>query len=678
MRCDRNQHLTPLLGWAVLGLAFALAGCGTSGCPDGFVECGDLCVDLSRDRSNCGECFLSCGSGLVCDGMGQCSATCQDGLVSCDNSCIDPLTSAAFCGASGDCAGENAGVACDVGDICVGGACQPTCQPGLVACGDTCIDPMNDNSFCGASADCAGENAGVICGTGQICAGGVCALNCQAGLLACDGTCVDPQTSQGFCGASGSCTGEDAGVACPDGQVCSLGECAVDCAPGLVACDGTCIDPDTNNRYCGADDDCRGFDDGEECPSGEVCFNGRCEANCGPGLLVCDGRCVDPLTDNIFCGAEGTCLGEEAGSRCGAGRVCTGGSCERSCLPGSIACNNRCIDPLSDNVFCGASGDCLDGNAGVACDNGTLCSGGVCELSCQAGFIVCDGVCTDPLISRRYCGATGDCTGDNAGVACDAGVACGNGECGGIGCRTGQIICDGQCVDPFSNPDYCGATGDCSGANAGEVCMAGDGCYGGQCLEPGVSPDIRFAVIDLDQVGTNWQRGWWNSGGIHSSTNDNTLTGDLSGTDYNSYFIFDLVGDIEDADAVIGVNLRLEHEGYNSLDATETISVWDVDTAPTTLEANSPGGTTATDIHDDLESGVSYGTAVLSRTTQFTVVNIPLNSSAFDDLFDAIGSRFAVGVSADTAGTGQWVRFSAGFFGESRVHQLLVTYRVDP
>jgi len=48
---------------------------------------------------------------------------------------------------------------------------------------------------------------------------------CATGLVWCSGACIDPQTSQAFCGASGDCSGPNAGVACGDGEFCLEGTC---------------------------------------------------------------------------------------------------------------------------------------------------------------------------------------------------------------------------------------------------------------------------------------------------------------------------------------------------------------------------------------------------------------------------------------------------------------------
>lgn len=54
-----------------------------------------------------------------------------------------------------------------------GAACE------LVQCGEACIDPDSDPEFCGASGDCMGENAGVVCGLSAACDAGACVETCD-------------------------------------------------------------------------------------------------------------------------------------------------------------------------------------------------------------------------------------------------------------------------------------------------------------------------------------------------------------------------------------------------------------------------------------------------------------------------------------------------------------------
>lgn len=48
---------------------------------------------------------------------------------------------------------------------------------------------------------------------------------------------------------------------------------------------------------------------------------------CSDGLLLCDGSCIDPMEDERFCGASGSCLGKYRGHRCSSGWTCEDGSC---------------------------------------------------------------------------------------------------------------------------------------------------------------------------------------------------------------------------------------------------------------------------------------------------------------------------------------------------------------
>jgi hypothetical protein len=70
-----------------------------------------------------------CADGEVCDGAGACELSCQAGLVACGGTCIDPDTDRAYCGATGDCAGANAGAVCEGSEVCDAGVCAPLAPP---------------------------------------------------------------------------------------------------------------------------------------------------------------------------------------------------------------------------------------------------------------------------------------------------------------------------------------------------------------------------------------------------------------------------------------------------------------------------------------------------------------------------------------------------------------------
>jgi hypothetical protein len=296
---------------------------------------------------------------------------------------------------------------------------------------------------------------------------------CPSNLTDCDTVCVDTDNDPANCGACGT--------ACGETEYCSGGSCTEGgggCQPPLTDCDGTCTDVSIDTNNCGA---C-----GTTCADGEKCNgSGQCALSCQAGLVECSGTCIDPLKDNAYCGASGDCLGANAGTTCADGTKCDGaGACALSCQAGFLACGGVCTDPKTSNAHCGASSDCLGANAGTICADGMKCNGaGVCALSCQTGLLACGGVCTDPKTSNAHCGASSDCLGANAGNSCAAGMKCnGAGVCA-LSCQTGLVACSGTCIDPTSNPSFCGASGNCLNANAGTVCGKGKACVAGACVK---------------------------------------------------------------------------------------------------------------------------------------------------------------------------------------------------
>jgi hypothetical protein len=89
-----------------------------------------------------------------------------------------------------------------------------------VQCGDTCIDPERDPVYCGASDDCSGDAAGVACEPGESCVDGSCRLVCPSDQIACGGRCVHRLKDREFCGATRGCGVDGEGS---DGDSCRAG-----------------------------------------------------------------------------------------------------------------------------------------------------------------------------------------------------------------------------------------------------------------------------------------------------------------------------------------------------------------------------------------------------------------------------------------------------------------------
>ena len=189
-------------------------------------------------------------------------------------------------------------------------------------------------------------------------------------------------------------TGVFMGAGCDDG-----GAAPVTCDPGLIACDGTCIDPLVDNAWCGATGACGEPDGspGAQCASNASCVAGSCVAQqvCPVDRVSCAGGCVDPMTDDAWCGATGAC-GEPDGSpgvQCDAGTFCEAGSCEDICVDDERFCDETCVDPMTDDAHCG---DCGQACSTDAPNTRVSCVEASCVVSCAAGFVDCNGDLAEP------------------------------------------------------------------------------------------------------------------------------------------------------------------------------------------------------------------------------------------------------------------------------------------
>jgi alpha-tubulin suppressor-like RCC1 family protein len=130
----------------------------------------------------------------------------------------------------------------------------------------------------------------------------------------------------------------------------------------------------------GADNDCNGSVDPQSaallCGAGRVCSGGSCA--CAANTMACRGRC---LTAELFQSDVNNC--GSCGNQCGAGRSCSEGVCED-------------VDECAEDADrCGAHASCMNtvGSFGCECDDGwgTAVGGGCADVNeCYAATDNCD------------------------------------------------------------------------------------------------------------------------------------------------------------------------------------------------------------------------------------------------------------------------------------------------
>ena len=387
-----------------------------SSCGEGMAICitdnKATCTDIINNSAHCGACNHACGSNYFCqDGRCIDRAKCGKDQIKCyctlKNMQVE-CTSDASETADFQCFDRNGNETCGITTCeqfntpevqCNGDkkcqnigteeapsyACQ--CPTNTVELGDLCVSPLSEE-YCGITAENPKNYA--VCKDGRICDGIKC--QCPSGTQECDGKCIDTKTTNEHCGA---CDNK-----CGNNETCTLSSCK--CNSGGRCGGDICKDNSNDHDHCGGKGECNSADVNSEnyqgliCGEREICENNNCKCDTSK-YAFCNGTCIDPMTDNAFCGADANCSKYE---NCNTiqGASCISGKCE--CPEGMTKMKTvindvevyKCFDTQNDPTCCG-------GKAGDICTNcgNMLCVNGQCkDASCEAGTINCQNRCLNP------------------------------------------------------------------------------------------------------------------------------------------------------------------------------------------------------------------------------------------------------------------------------------------
>ena len=155
-------------------------------------------------------------------------------------------------------------------------------------------------------------------------------------------------------------------------------------------------------------------------------------------------------------------------------------------------------------------------------------------------------------------------------------------------------------------------------------------------------------VIDGTTTFLAADTGWYSAAGVHHASIPNYFAG-FCGVDncaveeeIRDFAVFDL-GEFTGGATSAVIRLFNPAGGYVSPNPSELFRLYDVSTGVRDLVADQ---TDATDIFDDLGSGLVFGSRIVTSADGGTFVEITLNADGLDSLNRAIGS-WAVGGALD-------------------------------
>jgi autotransporter-associated beta strand protein len=182
----------------------------------------------------------------------------------------------------------------------------------------------------------------------------------------------------------------------------------------------------------------------------------------------------------------------------------------------------------------------------------------------------------------------------------------------------------------------------------------------------GPSDDIQLRLIfGTNLVINSANRGWYNNLGTHTASNPNYLAGDLGGTFYRDFFVFNLPAL---SSQLMDAQLLVNAYTCASPDGVATYQLYDVTNSITVLTNNASG---ATGVYADLGSGTVYGGRNVYVTESGLILGIPLDGNFLGAALANSGGRIALGgalASLNSSPTNKLLfRYSAGLPADAQL-----------
>jgi hypothetical protein len=283
---------------------------------------------------------------------------------------------------------------------------------------------------------------------------------------------------------------------------CSIGTTTCSADPNISETCQQRIQPTAET--CNAlDDDCDGVADNGDglCPDGYVCSNGNCVGSCGSLKFPCtNANTVCQRTGRLagFC-VEAACQNVE----CPPGQRCVGGNCVNgcgTCLPGTECIAGSCID-LCAGVKC-------DGD--FVCERGTCIPSCKClpctdpsRSYCNTNGRCVDERCKDTTCEQYKTCVAGACVDPCAGEPCGLGIECTPTSDGKASCPNGSAPAAGGTSSITIVPSATGSNGAKGKGRATGPATSGSDPSGGGCRIAGAESKRGLAMLALLGLATS-------------------------------------------------------------------------------------------------------------------------------------------------------------------------------